>query len=89
VASIDTEQLGYAIIDLGGGRRRKEDRIDPGVGIKMHVRIGDQVEEGQPLATVLARTKTSYEAVRTSCLEAMRIANAPQEHPPIIEKRIS
>jgi len=50
VSAIDTEQLGTAVIVMGGGRRSMSDVIDPSVGIRMCVRLGDRVNQGQLLA---------------------------------------
>src|ERR1700675_1995707 len=52
VASIQCEQLGIAGVILGGGREKKEDKIDPAVGLEFHKRIGDAVERGEPLCTM-------------------------------------
>ena len=61
--SIDTEQLGLAIIELGGGRKVMTDKIDHAVGLEMLVRIGDRVEAGQPVVGVFApREKSSMSA---------------------------
>src|ERR1700688_935337 len=51
IAAIQCEQLGVACVVLGGGREKKEDKIDPAVGIDFHKRIGDAVEQGEVLAT--------------------------------------
>jgi thymidine phosphorylase len=37
---------------LGGGREKKEDKIDHGVGLEFHKRIGHRVEKGEALATI-------------------------------------
>jgi thymidine phosphorylase len=37
---------------MGGGRKQKEDMIDPSVGLELHVGVGDRVEKGQLLAEV-------------------------------------
>ena len=50
VAGIDARAVGELVIDMGGGRRRVEDRIDPRVGIVFRVSHGTPVEPGQPLA---------------------------------------
>lgn len=54
ITDIDAEQLGNALIELGGGRRQMSDRIDHSVGLEMLVRLGDEVEQGQPLVRVFA-----------------------------------
>jgi thymidine phosphorylase len=50
VNRINSERLGHALVEMGGGRKVLGDRIDPSVGMQMQARIGDRIEEGQPLA---------------------------------------
>jgi pyrimidine-nucleoside phosphorylase len=45
-------QFGVALAMLGGGREKKEDTIDPGVGLEFHKRIGDRITAGETLVTV-------------------------------------
>ena len=53
VASMQCEQIGTACVILGGGRERKEDSVDPAVGIVLHKKVGDRgCEAGEPLATI-------------------------------------
>jgi len=52
VAGTNCEQFGIALAMLGGGREKKEDQIDPAVGLEFHKRIGDRVEKGESLATI-------------------------------------
>ena len=52
VAGTQCEQLGVACVVLGGGREKKEDTIDPAVGLEFHKRIGDAVKRGEPLCTL-------------------------------------
>ncbi len=54
VDRIQTEQLGQAVIELGGGRKLITDKIDHRVGLEMLVKIGDPVDRGQPLVRVFA-----------------------------------
>ena len=44
--------MGIACVVLGGGREKKEDSIDPAVGIEFHRRLGDRIERDEPLATL-------------------------------------
>ncbi len=50
ISAIDASGLGSFVSALGGGRVKKTDKIDHGVGLEMRVRIGDKVEEGDVLA---------------------------------------
>ena len=62
VSAIDCEALGYALIALGGGRRALDDVVDPAVGLQLRVRLGDQVDEGQPLLDLLSAGRGDEEA---------------------------
>lgn len=55
LAAIDCEQLGVAVIEMGGGRKALGDTIDSGVGIEMLCQIGQMVAAGEPLAKVYSR----------------------------------
>jgi pyrimidine-nucleoside phosphorylase len=52
VSSIMCEQIGTACVLLGGGRERKEDSVDPAVGLIAHKKLGDKVTAGEALCTV-------------------------------------
>ncbi len=58
LASLQCEQVGTACVILGGGRERKEDSVDPAVGIVLHKKVGDAVSMGEPLATIQYNTET-------------------------------
>ncbi|HMS55578.1 MAG TPA: thymidine phosphorylase [Fimbriimonadaceae bacterium] len=55
-AAFDAGLVGQAVVALGGGRQRKEDRIDSEVGIELLTDRGDAVSVGQPIARIHART---------------------------------
>lgn len=50
VVRIDALNIGTAALRLGAGRERKEDDIDPAVGMAIEVKVGDEVAAGQALA---------------------------------------
>ena len=72
VQAVDTEQLGLAVIKLGGGRRKMSDAIDHSVGLEYLVRVGDSVESGQPLVRVFAQ---NVAAVQEQIGSAITIAD--------------
>ncbi|MEO1498806.1 MAG: thymidine phosphorylase [Planctomycetota bacterium] len=86
VESIDAERLGYAVIELGGGRKQKTDPIDPSVGLEMLVRLGDSVEQGQPVARMFVADRGVETAERLT-REAICISDTGAQ-PDLIHERI-
>ena len=58
VREIPAVAVGLAVIDLGGGRKRKEDAIDPSVGIELHKCVGSAVADGDIIFTAHARNQS-------------------------------
>ncbi len=52
IAAIDCEAVGMACVVLGGGREKKEDSVDPAVGIVLRRKVGDAVKAGESLCSV-------------------------------------
>jgi pyrimidine-nucleoside phosphorylase len=52
IKSFENDQIGLALVELGGGRKVKTDKIDFGVGFCFHKRIGDPVKKGEAILTV-------------------------------------
>lgn len=88
VLAIDTQALGYAVIELGGGRKVQSDRIDFSVGIEMLVRIGERVERGHPVMRVFARPDRAAD-VLPRLTQAFRIGPDPIVAPPLILERLT
>jgi thymidine phosphorylase len=87
VAAIDTEKLGLAIIELGGGRKVMTDNVDPSVGLEMLVRIGDQVQAGQSIVRVFA-LRQKFEAVHAAVRSAFTFSDQPVAALPLIVERL-
>ncbi len=87
VSRINTESLGIAVIELGGGRRVMSDRIDHGVGLEMLVRIGDRVELGQPLVKVHG-PENLFQAVKPLIRNAIFIRPKSVKPPILISERM-
>ncbi len=88
VTAIDTERLGYVVINLGGGRRQLGDKLDLSVGFEMLVRVGDKVEPHQPLARIFA-TPNAVAHIKRDLLAAIRIGEDPIAAPPLIVERVA
>ncbi|MDP6079127.1 MAG: hypothetical protein QF435_03610, partial [Arenicellales bacterium] len=55
VNTLDTRQLGEIVVQLGGGRLRIDDRVDPAVGLSSLPRVGQTFHAGDVLCQVHAR----------------------------------
>jgi pyrimidine-nucleoside phosphorylase len=89
VTRCDALVVGTVATRLGAGRERKEETIDPGVGITLEAKIGDQVRIGETLARVRYRDEGKWEAHRAQLASAWTIDDAPVDPPRLIIDRIS
>lgn len=77
--SLSARKLGLAALELGAGRHKKSDTIDPGVGIVLHKRIGDEVGPGEPFAEVYASSDEQAKAAELRILDAATVLATPTE----------
>ena len=73
VTDIDPLELGYASVGLGAGRRRTEEAVDPGAGIRLHVQVGDEVRAGDDLVTLYASERALLGSAELRLVDAIRI----------------
>ena len=89
VTAIDGQILGLAVVQLGGGRQREGERINPSVGLSDLAGIGEDIGAGDPLCMVHAATEAQAdEAIRAVQAAYVLAALAPQD-PDLILKRIA
>lgn len=87
ITAIDTRALGMAVVQLGGGRMRAEDTIDPAVGLSDFITIGATTE--QPLATIHTRSEDDWERAANSIRSAVTIADSPPDASPVIYETLT
>jgi thymidine phosphorylase len=88
VTRCDARAIGLAAMRLGAGRSRKEDDIDPGVGIELRAKVGDEVAVGEVLATMIHRPGDIGQAEKLAA-GAWRISDDPPEPVKLVHERIS
>lgn len=85
VAAIDARAMGSLLIAMGGGRERKDDPVDPAVGIRLLKKRGDAVEKGKPILVIRAHRAAPEWAADAAA--AYTIADrAPAPAPLILEE---
>jgi pyrimidine-nucleoside phosphorylase len=90
IHQVDAREVGYTVVDLGGGRARKEDGVDPAVGVVLaeSTKIGSLVRSGQPLLTVHAASTSARDSALARLARAIIIQREPISAPPLIHKVI-
>jgi pyrimidine-nucleoside phosphorylase len=87
--SLHCEQVGTACVILGGGRERKEDSVDPAVGIVLHKKVGDAVSDGEPLATIYFNAEDHAARARERFEQSYQISDSlPTEKRPLVHRVI-
>ena len=86
IGAIDTFGLGELVVAIGGGRRAKEDAIDPRVGLETPRRIGDRVERGELLARLhLAAENPAAVARAAACFKT---GDGPTKRPELVLEQV-
>jgi pyrimidine-nucleoside phosphorylase len=86
VTHLGAIRVGIAALELGAGRRTKDDDIDHAVGVVCHAKRGHAVEAEQPLADVHARDESSAVRAAAAVLAAYELGDQPpQEHPIVLD----
>lgn len=89
VIDLHPRLVAQAAMALGAGRRRKEESVDPGVGVTLHACRGEPVAAGEPLATLWYNDTARLAPARTALLAAYRLGPAPPPRRPLVVRRIS
>jgi len=84
LAATDAEAIGRASGDLGAGRRKKGDRIDPAVGIVFRPKIGDRLDAGDEMGLVHARDEVAAGECARRVLDAVTWSAEPVQPPPLV-----
>ena len=84
IAAIDALVLGLIAGELGGGRQRNDDEIDPAVGIVLERKVGERVAQGDILATLHTRTARDAEQVRGRLMDAWSFTTSAAPVPPLV-----
>jgi pyrimidine-nucleoside phosphorylase len=80
--------FGVALAVLEGGRNRKEDVIDPAVGLEFHKRIGDRVATGEKLVTIHYNSEAKFAEVRKTIENAFIFGDEQPLMAPLIRQVI-
>lgn len=88
VSDMDCQAIGIACVVLGGGRNKKEDAIDPSVGIVLRRKLGDRVAAGEPLCTIHYNSETQAGEAAALLQTSFTIAESAPPKKPLVHRVI-
>jgi pyrimidine-nucleoside phosphorylase len=89
LAAVNASQVGMAVMELGGGRKKKGDPIDHSVGVIVHYKVGDLVQKDTPLFTIHANDEAKLAKAREFVLAAHSFSDAPVQRLPLFHRRVA
>jgi pyrimidine-nucleoside phosphorylase len=88
VASIDALEVGLVAAEIGVGRIRKEDKVDPAAGLTIRAPVGRRVDRGDVLVTVHARSRELVDRIAPRLRQAWRLGDREVRRPPHVLARV-
>src|SRR5260370_41680193 len=88
VESIDALEVGLSALELGAGRLRKEDRVDPAAGFVITAAVGARVRAGDPLVIVHARSEELVKRITPRVRNAWRLSDREVRRPTHVLARV-
>jgi pyrimidine-nucleoside phosphorylase len=89
VRAIRCEDVGTACVILGGGREKKEDSVDPAVGIILHKKVHDRVAAGEALCTLMYNSEARAVRAKVLMEQSYQIADSAPAPRKLIHRIIS
>ena len=89
IQRVEPRIIGRAIIEMGGGRTRADDDVDPTVGFVITARPGQPVHTSEPVASIFARDRAGIELGRRALDRAIVIGEGKAESLPLVSARVT
>jgi pyrimidine-nucleoside phosphorylase len=88
VSAIDPMQLAQVALELGAGRLRADQKIDPAVGITLSAKVAEHVEVGQPLGYIHVHSKKAGADMVDRVHAAFTIRKTRPKESPLVLVRV-
>ncbi|MDI6739920.1 MAG: thymidine phosphorylase [Candidatus Edwardsbacteria bacterium] len=89
IASMDNREVGLASVNLGCGRLKIDDAVDPAAGFTFLKKLGDVVTRGEPMVLVHADDEIRGTVAAKKLQELIRISPQRPEIPALIRGKLS
>jgi len=89
VLRVEPRTIGRAVVEMGGGRTKADDMVDPTVGFVITARPGQTVHASEPLASIFAKDAAGIALGRRALDAAIAIGEGKAELLPLIAARVT
>ena len=89
VIRVEPRTIGRAVVEMGGGRTKVEDAVDPTVGFVITARPGQAVHTSEPLASIFAKDTAGIELGRRALDAAIEIGEGKASPLPLIAAKVT
>ncbi|HED07924.1 MAG TPA: thymidine phosphorylase [Ignavibacteria bacterium] len=88
IAKMDNYQIGMSALELGAGRKTKEDSIEPKAGLIFKYKIGDRVKKGDVLIEIRSESEKKINYVKENLSKAILLSDKKTPKPNLVKKVI-
>ena len=81
---MNTEKIGWALVEMGCGRRRDKDILDFSAGIKFNVKVGETVKKGEKIYTLFGENIKKLESAKLMLHKTFNISSETILKPKLI-----
>ena len=81
---MDTEKIGWALVEMGCGRQRDKDLIDFTAGIKFNVKVGETVKKGEKVYTLFGENIKKLESAKSMLHKTFKVSSETILKPKLI-----
>ena len=78
IAQVNALEVALASLELGAGRAKKGEPVDPAVGIEVHCKVGDAIQSCAPVFTIYANQESALARAQAHLAAAIAIQDADQ-----------
>ena len=79
VSKMNAFEMGMIAVELGAGRKAKEDDVDPAAGFILHKKIGDSVDKDETFATIHTNKKKVLKSAKSGLKRSVVISEKQPE----------
>lgn len=88
ISKMDNYQIGMSALELGAGRKTKEDSIEPKAGLIFKYKIGDRVKKGDVLIEFRSESEKKINYIKENLSKAILLTNKKTPKPNLVKKAI-